>query len=277
MRKYLPDYTTAALRRFMASWEEMFSLLHLGMRGIGVLMGMPRILEVLIETASPDDGPHEVENLQRKLARARRDAERAKSENEKNFPLLHAQTLIAAWGAFEAAIEDTLVAILIKEPKYLKTPALAKVKISLGDFHASDEEGRIRFLLAEISRSQGPGVKQGVDAFEFPLNFIGLSGPLPDELKKSVWEMHNIRNVLVHRASLADVRIVEECPWLNLKIGAPVTISHEALCRYGTALCEYCVEIARRLGKRYDVDVDTIMREAADERAKDGTSTLGDF
>src|SRR6266849_6355191 len=224
------------------------------MRGIGVLVGMPGIFEALIDTDEAKDGGDEKERLKKDLVRAKEEAELAKQECARGFPLLHAHTLVATWGAFEAAMEDTLVKILLNEPKLLKNQAFTKIKIPLAEIQASDEEGRIRYLLTEITRNQGPGRKQGVDMFESLLDFLALSGAVEEDLKKTIWEMQHVRNVIVHRASCADKRLVEACPWLNLKIGEKVIVSHEALGRYGAALCQYALNITHRLCERYGVD-----------------------
>ena len=115
-----------------------------------------------------------------------------------------------------------------------------------------------------------------MDGSEYLLGLLGLSGPVEENLKKTIWEMNHIRNVLVHRASCADVRLVEACPWLGLKVGEPVIVKHEALERYGSALVEYTMQIARRLGKHYDVDIDALIRAAREKKGGGPLSTCGE-
>ncbi|SRR6266478_1764195 len=278
MPEYLPAYASESLRRFLAAWKEDFRLLHLSMRGIGMLTGMPGIFEALIETDEAKDGDSAKEKLKKDLVEAKDEGKLAAEECAKGFPLLHAHTLVATWGAFEVAIEDTLVKILLNEPKLLKNQAFTKVKIPLAEFQASDEEGRIRYLLNEITRNQGPGRKQGVDMFESLLDFLALSGAVQEDLKKTIWEMQHVRNVIVHRASCADKRLLEGCPWLNLKIGEKVIVSHDALGRYGAALCQYALNIAHRLCERYGVDPQARIRAFNEQREKEGSlSTCEDF
>ena len=105
-----------------------------------------------------------------------------------------------------------------------------------------------------MSRGTGFGPNQGVDGFERVLGCIGLSGEVDQEIKKVLWEMNHVRNVIVHRNSLADRRLIEACPWLDLKIGDKVRVSHKDLGRYQEALGEYLIAIIRRLGVKYDVD-----------------------
>ena len=67
--------------------------------------------------------------------------------------------------------------------------------------------------------------------------------------------MHHIRNVIVHRASLADRRLVQNCPWLGLKLGDKVLVTHQSLGAYGEALAKYVLTILERACLRYGVDL----------------------
>jgi hypothetical protein len=264
--EYLPNYSSESLRRFMDEWNEDSHLLHLCMRGIRVLSGMPNIFSALIETDPEPQNQEQKEKLKKNLIEAKLEAEMAENEEKRDYPLLHAHTLVACWASFEAAIEDTVVKVLLNEPHCLKNKTFARTRISLAEFQAADDEGRIRYLLAEICRS--PGRKQGIDFFETQLACVDLTGPVDEDVKKSIWEMHHIRNVIVHRASCVDSKLVEACPWLDLKIGQKLSVSHKMVGVYGRALCDYTLTIAHRLGKRYGVDIETRIRQATEERDK---------
>jgi hypothetical protein len=71
-----------------------------------------------------------------------------------------------------------------------------------------------------------------------------------------------MRNVIVHRASLADRRLVEACPWLNLQINDPVTVPHKSLDMAGRAVCACVLTLTHRLGKRYNVDTHGLIERA---------------
>jgi len=215
---------------------------------------MPNIFTALMSGA----GEEEHARLSSNLEEAKKEAELAEKECKEGFPLLHGHALVAMWGALETAIEDMLVGILLNEPTVLKKDAFAKVKVTLSDFETKDKEERMRFLLQELGRSLGR--KNGVDAFESLLEHFDLSGPVDEKDRKLMWETNHIRNVIVHRASCADRRLVEACPWLGLKISDPVTVSHEQLGAFAIALCQYATTVTLRLGKRYDVDTDALLR-----------------
>jgi hypothetical protein len=245
MVKYIPSYASEPVQLFLDSWKSNFRLLHLSMRGMRLLTGMPGVFETLIQASDPT----EQERLTSDLAEAKEEAELAEHECTTGFPLLHAHALVAMWAALEAAIEDLLVGILLHEPDMLTKDAVARVRVPLAEFESRDKEERMRFLVAELGRNLGR--KNGVDAFEGLLQCFDLSGDVEDEDRKLIWQMHHLRNVLVHRASRADRRLVEACPWLQLHINQNVTISHAMLGQCAQALCRYVLVITHRLDKRY--------------------------
>lgn len=199
------------------------------------------------------------------LEKAKCDAAFAEKECESGFPLLHAHALVGCWGSFEAAIEDILVALLVNEPDLLQNRAFSKVRVPLAEVEGMEKDERMRLLVSELERGQGSGGKYGVDKFEVLLERFGLSGKVEAEQRRNIGEMHCLRNVIVHRASLADRRLVNGCPWLHLKVGDRVTVTHEALFRCLLALTEYLGVLAHRLRMRYAVDMDAKVRTDREE------------
>jgi hypothetical protein len=240
-----------SLERCHEYWHESSRLLHLSMQGIHGLRGRPEIIKLLARVDHTlgtvrEDNPAELEE-------ADAIASWAQKERDNGFPLLHAHTVVGMWGALEAAIEDMLVVLLCEEPERLQKEPLSKVRISIAEFEVLDQEQRMRLLLDEMQRNAG-GQKYGTDKFDGVLGRFGLSGPLDPEVKKDMRELHHVRNVIVHRASRADRRLVDGCPWMGLKIGDVVQVRHEDFERYFTALEEYFGVIIIRLGLFYKID-----------------------
>jgi hypothetical protein len=267
--KTLPEYASQPLRHFVYSCERNSRLLHLSMRGIRALTGMANISEILLVDT---DHPEREKSVLR-LAELKKEAELAESEEATGYPLLHAHALVAAWGSLEAAIEDMLVGILVNEPSELKKDSFAKIRVPLADFEARDQEDRMRFLLTEIQR--GLGRRNGISAFEGILAAFDLSGDVDEEDKKLIWEMHHLRNVIVHRNSRADRRLVDSCPWLNLKLNDEVTISHSQLRTFFGVLHHYVLTVTHRLGKRYDIDTVGRVARATAKRTGETSQETG--
>lgn len=244
----VPQYATAPLRGFLDHRKEVSRLLHLAMYGIEFLIGIPDAMEVV-----QDNDKDLIEEAQAR-------AELAKREVERGFPLLHAHTVVSLWGALEAAIEDTAVGIMFNEPHHLKNEALARIKVPLTQFETLDKEERIRYLIAELERGAA-GAKRGIDCFETVLRCVGLDGSADDETKKSLWEMHHVRNVLVHRGGIADRRLTESCPWLSLEPGKLVVIAHDKLGDYYNGTIVYASEVLIRICEKYGLDMTDVRQK----------------
>jgi len=141
---------------------------------------------------------------------------------------------------------------LLNNPQTLESEPLQKVKISLAEYESLDREGRMRILLQELARATIG--KQGIDRFEQMLANINLSGPVPQQYKTVIFEMQQVRNTLVHRASRADQRLVKNCPWLKLKVRDRVNITRRQYVRYQKAVCEYAVLLAQRLTSHFGLE-----------------------
>lgn len=102
-------------------------------------------------------------------------------------------------------------------------------------------------LLAELlEREVGAPLKVGVDRFEELLKCIGLSGSVPDGVGRTIFEMGQVRNVLVHRGGIVDRRFVSACPWLGLNPGDKVSVDRESLSRFASAALDYAVVYLQR-------------------------------
>jgi len=201
---------------------------------------------------------HLDEGENKKLADAKSAAEFADKECEAGFPLLHAHTVVGCWGAIETTVEDVVVGILMNEPDALRSEVFSRIKIPLAEFELLDKEQRVRVLITEIGRSSAGGRKQGVVGFEALLASVNLDGPIDEDTKKTIWEMNHVRNVIIHRRSLADRRFVEKCPWVEIQVGQKIIVTHQMFARYGEALADYIMIILKRACGRYEIDFEEI-------------------
>jgi hypothetical protein len=262
--KAIPDYAAMPLRGFLSYMKASMRLLHMSMGGIGMITSIPRGLKALGEHDYADDVPSDPvkrkEGFEKELKVAETRAKFAAKELADGFPLLHAHTLVGIWSAFESAMEDALVGVLMNESNWLQSETFFKVRIPLAEFEALEKEERIRFLIQEIERHHSPSQKRGVEGFERLLGYINLSGAVDPDIKKTIWELSHIRNVIVHRGSVADRRLVQSCPWLGLKVGDKVTVTHDVVGKYYHALGEYLTTVLYRLCTRYEIDIEEKLR-----------------
>ncbi len=237
MAERVPAYAMVPLKAFLAYLQASLQSLDLSIRGISALTDMPSLAdalatpmrEALKETWSED-------KHQARMAAANVAAAFAEIESKAGFPFMHEFALVGLWGAIEATVEDLIVALLLNEPSLLQREQFAKIKISLAEYELLDKEERMRFLVIELQRTLRTGQRQGVASFESLLECVGLSGQVSDAARKSFWEMNHLRNVIVHRRSLADRTFVNACPWLNAKIGERVRVNAYTMKEHATML-----------------------------------------
>ena len=245
-----PKWATAPFRQFVAHSERLRHLLHLSMAGISVLRGMPRIVGVLAK-AEPGDADDTVKQLEN----ARRGAELAQREVDEGFPLLMAQTVIALWSALEATIRLFLVRWLQHNKEAFDVDAIQKLRVKIGDYEQLKGEDRFFYILDRLEQESSAPLKCGVTRFELLLEPFGLAGGVDEADRRSLFELHQIRNSIVHRSGIADRRLTEACPWLNLTPGDAVTIDRVMVDRFFGAAMSYTVNIVVRLGERHGVDM----------------------
>jgi hypothetical protein len=214
----MPEYARKPLQWFLDYQQECSKLLECSMRGMLLLK----------DTA---------------------DAEAAFVQQEcvNGFPLLHAHTLVGCWGAFEAAMEDLSIELLLNEPTWRKGEAFSRLKIPLAVYESLEPDERMRLLIQELQRSQGGNRKRGTAPFEHALNQFQLS--VDPGIKQTIWEMLNVRNVIVHRGSVADRRLVDACPEMELKIGQLVIVTKPDLNRYTDALSKSIHSLMEQLSQ----------------------------
>ena len=250
MSNAIPAYVSGPIDRCFNSLINLAELLHMSMRGISVVCNFPKMDEHLIDLTIKAE-KEVTDKLRTQLEESKRLASFADREANHGFPFLNAFSTVAAWGTLEVAVEDALLGILINEPESLNAEAITKIRVPLAKYEALDKEERMRFILQELARGQAITIGQGVSAFENLLCVFGLSGEVDDGVKKSLWEMNHVRNIVVHRDSLADQRFVQACPWMNVKPGDRVLIDHERFWRYIDAVSGYLKSLRQRVGKRY--------------------------
>jgi hypothetical protein len=102
-------------------------------------------------------------------------------------------------------------------------------------------------LVGELERELGTSLKQGVNRFEALLALFGLSGPIDDGTKKALFELSNVRHVIVHRRGVADKRFSDACPWMGLRPGDEVKVTSRQYERYLLAAVKYSVILRERL------------------------------
>ena len=178
-------------------------------------------------------------------------AAKAEKESSLGFPTLHAHVAVSLWSIAETTVEDFIVDWVKFDPKFLDKETIPRVKISIGEFMMLDEDERVRYMLEEIQKHLGCASARGIEQFERLLNLCGLGGAIEDWIRKDMLELSQMRNVIVHRGSVVDRKLLRSCPWIALKPGEVITLDAATCNRYIRAFDGYMGNRMMRLVEKF--------------------------
>lgn len=225
--------------------KELDTLLHLTRMGISGIRGYPRTLEAAAK--AKDYFEEELTDDEKKrIEEAPRIAKLAETEVQDEFPLVHAQAVIMLWAYLEATVRSFVKEWIANEPNAYSVLELCKLKVALGDYIKLDEDEKHFYVFQLFEQNVAAGIRNGVNRFESLLAPFGLSGEISEEVRKGIYELGQIRNVLLHRGGFADARIITECPWLDLKPGAAIKVTPKQYATYRDLVNKYlCLILIR--------------------------------
>ncbi len=184
----------------------------------------------------------------------------AQRELGTEFAVLHAQSTVAIWSGFESMVKDITRDWICNQPEVLQKPPWANLKVRVGDYTSLDPEERAAYLVELVDQAVGGPLKLGATRFEKLLETIGLDGAISDTTRHTVFEMQQVRNVIVHRQGIADRRFCLACPWTEFKDGERLIIRRARFITYLNAISGYTAEIINRVGEHLGI----AMREGGD-------------
>ncbi len=243
----IPSWASAPLAAFLDDQETAGKLLHLCMRGISVLRAMPTTFDALA-AVDPTFGSEEA---QAKRVLMEEEAALARREVDAQFPILHAQAVVSLWASLEAAVRHFLANWIRENTEVCQTEPFKKLRIRLGEYEALAPEQRALLVVDILEQDLGAPLKPGLGRFEALLDTIGLGGGVSEGVRRGIYELSQLRNVLVHSRGIADRRFVEQCPWLGLAVGDAVVITHEHFGRLNCAALAYATELAQRVRVKF--------------------------
>jgi hypothetical protein len=233
-----PGVPFAAFRRCLDYLNRLRRLLEVCRFGIRCVHAMPDVVaKDIIPALRP--GPEDVAVL-------KKSSRLAAEELDKGFPFLNSYGVVACWGALEALATDVVIDRLLLYPDTLSSEPWAKLKVTFADYERLDRVDKLHYATRELERSVSADLKAGVNRFEAMFAAIGVDGPVDAEVRRSLFEMSQVRNLIVHRASIADAKFITACPWFKFKIGDEVLVTDDMCGSYLTAAYKYVILVMRR-------------------------------
>ena len=124
-----------------------------------------------------------------------------------------------------------------------------------------DTEERCFYVVDLLERELEPQRRRGVARFESLLQPFGISGQVPADVEKGLFELYHIRNVLVHRRGIADRKLVQACPSLGLSVGDQVVVTPDVYARYNGCVAKYVLELVVRIAGRFGFERSELVKD----------------
>lgn len=215
---------------FLQRRSEILGLVRLTSYALRSLEGSARLAKVLGHSDEQVNSMHEIEAL-------------AAAELKSDLPLLHNAAAVLMWGALETALRDFLVRWLVTYPSLLTRTQLKEVRVRVSEYESLTGEDRMRFLVEKLQDEFGRSSKPGISGFTNIFEIFCVNVTVSQNARRDLNELAALRNVIVHRAGVADSRLSELCPWLSVDIGDSIRINRSDLFRYVNAASEYAVAV----------------------------------
>lgn len=233
----LPSWCRCVFEAFIQQFRRQGELLNLSIAGITHIVRLPGVLNKLKE-AIPGGYPDD-ENERGKSLALEEQASLARREVDQDFPLLRAQAVIALWGSTENLIRTLVASYLENVPGATSSDQLGRIKIRFSDWDRLSPSERYLYLLDRLEQEGSSGPRFGAAKFEQFLNLIGINVSLESGFRMSLIELHQVRNLIVHREGAVDRKFIESCPWLERRLGEVIRVTGSDCSRYFNAVGEY--------------------------------------
>jgi len=227
---------------FLEFVEEADRVLQVSIQAISNISGIGRLAEVLYRSK-------EIQDKEDRIKAAKTLEKLAAKEKEDGFPLLIAHSVVGIWAALEATVPRFLSRWLSAHPILLSSEKIQRIKLSVSAFSAAGQEEFSLQVIDELSRSTQSGLKAGIGRFESLLDCLELGGSVDDKLRRDIYELSKVRNLIVHQFSRVDTKFARDCPWMQIEIGARLKLTLQDYARYRSAICEYGAQLIERSRK----------------------------
>jgi len=205
------------------------------------------MLEALANYALVSEKLTEEQEARSRIKIAEERAKFAQMEIDSGFAIVNSHVVAALWGSEEAFLHNFACQWLMNRPESLLKEPWSNLRVRVGEYEKLDPEAKVEYLFEMLEQSLGSNLKQGINRFESIFHVLGLSGSVEKTVKDSIFELQQIRNVVVHKRGIADRRLCTACPWLDLQPGQRVLVSSEMINRYSMALLKYTMQAKQRV------------------------------
>lgn len=236
--------------------QRLEDVVALSRGGVRLSLHMPEVVRV-IKMAEPHFGTvsDSQEEHKQRVENAAKRAELGKREQESDYAVLNSMAVVAICAHLEFFVKNVAEGFLRHHRGIWKVPALQRLSIRLGDYFGTSSARRHTLIVELLERDLMTESRYGVDRFERMLDVFGFAGPTSRSVKKVLYELFSVRNLIAHNAGRVDRKFKIECPWIKSKVGQPHHVSSASLAIYLRGVSTYITIIICRWGRRRGGDM----------------------
>jgi hypothetical protein len=185
-------------------------------------------------------------------------------------PYLYGLAAIRLWTIIESFVDGLLHRLVSRADVRQSSSPIANLKGPVVEFAGLAPTEQTACLVSALRDNVRASQKLGVGQFECMLEIVGCTGGVPDEVRRCLLELQQVRHVLVHRSGRVDQKLLSTCPWITRSIGEDVRLTARHLHQYHRAASWYFLDLSNR---SLSVEVE-LKSPAADEVVREAASTL---
>lgn len=160
------------------------------------------------------------------MKQAQSDSAFAAQEAKTGFKTICTHSAVAIWAAIETAIEQTLLNHIRTLPDSKAMMAAIAPSLSTDKLQTSSEADLRKLLRRwEGALDEPDSIQRAVHM----LAAMKLKMSLPEEVRRCLAEMGEVRNAVLHRGGVVDEWFVLKCPWVGLRLGDALVVDEAKL------------------------------------------------
>lgn len=186
------------------------------------------------------------------------------AEEKSGYAFLLAGATINTYTYLEAAIRSLVIGYISTGEKLGSIEAFRSIEVPYATFRSLSEEEQWDYLYDQYEKAVGAGLKTGVKRFESLLEPLGFSGPRSEAVDDVIYELAQVRHLLLHKGGVVDKKFAEACPWYASQLGRKLVVTPELFDNYNNAVMEYISILMKRIGEKASgIKEDSAMDEDA--------------
>lgn len=159
-----------------------------------------------------------------------------------HYPRIKGQIIVNLWANFEDFNRTFLVNWLRTQPDAMKTVAVQKLTVKIGEYEELEDDEKYHFILHRLERNTKG---KGAELFKNLLKSLEVDIIIASDTNHDLYEFFHVRNLFAHRSGgVADQWIASK---LDVEIGERLSLSNEVISRYIKAMVDYTMSLGQAL------------------------------